>query len=71
MKVSSPIEPQLLSVGQAAAALGISIWTLRGWAYRGQIASHKVGKRLMISTAEVARIIRESERPRLASHRQD
>jgi excisionase family DNA binding protein len=59
------IAPKLISVQGAAAALGISVWTVRAWAYAGKISSNKLGKRLMVSSAEIDRIIAESERPRL------
>jgi excisionase family DNA binding protein len=39
---------RLVSVGQAAERLGLSIWTLRNWAYAGKIASCKLGARLLI-----------------------
>jgi predicted site-specific integrase-resolvase len=58
---------RLIPVGTAAKQLGLSIWTLRGWCYRGRCASHKLGNRLMLDESEVERIISESERPRLVS----
>jgi excisionase family DNA binding protein len=64
------IKPRLLSVKDAAAELGLSIWTLRAWAYSGRIGSHKVGNRLMIAPEEINRIVTESERPRLQDVRQ-
>jgi excisionase family DNA binding protein len=57
--------PRLVSVKTAAEILGVSIWTIRMWAYSGKICSHKLGKRLMVSTAEIDRIVTESVRPRL------
>jgi excisionase family DNA binding protein len=56
---------KLLTIQEAADSLGISVWTLRGWAYSGRISSHKLGKRLMVSLEELDRILTESERPRL------
>jgi len=57
--------PKLLTVQAASVALGLSVWTLRAWAYAGKISSNKLGRRLMVSTAEIDRLIAESERPRL------
>jgi excisionase family DNA binding protein len=57
---------QLYGVDAAAAMLGLSVWTLRSWAYSGKIASHKIGNRLLISAEELAKIVQESERPRIA-----
>jgi excisionase family DNA binding protein len=58
---------ELVGVDQAAAILGgLSPWTLRAWAYKGTLASHKIGTRLMFDRAELDRFIAESERPRLS-----
>jgi excisionase family DNA binding protein len=67
--MKSEIKPRLLSVKVAAGELGLSVWTLRAWAYSGRIGSHKVGNRLMIAPEEIDRIISESERPRLQDAR--
>jgi excisionase family DNA binding protein len=56
---------KLLTIQDAAHLLGLSVWTLRGWAYAGRISSHKLGKRLMVSQGELDRIVAETERPRL------
>jgi len=60
--------PRLISTHEAALRLGLSRWTLRDWCYRGRISSYKLGKtkmgRLMVSEAEIDRVIAESERPR-------
>ena len=39
------------------------MWTVRGWAYSGRIASIKLGARLMIPTTELDRLIKENLRP--------
>jgi excisionase family DNA binding protein len=56
---------RLLTVQACADQLGLSVWTVRLWAYQGKIASHKLGSRLMVSQSEIDRIISESERPRV------
>ena len=61
---------QLVSVNEAAQILGLSHWTLRGWANRGMVASHRLSTRLMFDRDEIDRVIRETERPRLADRRQ-
>ena len=56
----------MVSVEEGAHLLGdISPWTLRSWAYKGLVASHKIGTRLMFDRAEIDRVINESERPRV------
>ena len=47
--MKSEVKPRLMSVRTAAEELGLSVWTLRAWAYSGRIGSHKVGNRLMIA----------------------
>jgi hypothetical protein len=57
---------ELVGLEEAARILGgVSIWTLRQWAYKGKISSHKLSTRLMFDRAELDRVITESERPRL------
>ncbi len=59
----------LLPVKEAARQLGISVWTLRKKAYRGEIASVKIGVKLLISEREIERLIRNGMRPRRHVHR--
>ncbi len=54
---------RLQSVKDFAACLGLSVWTVRGWAYRGRVASIKLGARMMIPTTELDRLISENLRP--------
>ncbi len=61
---------QLVSVDDAAQILGLSHWTLRGWATKGIIASHRISTRLMFDRDEIDRLIRERERPRLVKRSQ-
>ncbi len=51
-------------VKDAAARLGISVWTLRKKAYEGEIDSIKIGAKLLIPESEIARLIQEGMRPR-------
>jgi excisionase family DNA binding protein len=66
-----PVSPvattqRLLSVKDFGALLGVSLWTVRGWAYKGRVASVKLGARMMIPTTELDRLIEENLRPRLS-----
>jgi excisionase family DNA binding protein len=54
----------LQPVKAAARRLGISIWTLRKKAYEGEVASVKIGAKLLIPESEIERMIREGLRPR-------
>lgn len=58
-----PSTPRLMSVSEFADALGLSVWTIRQWAYAGRIASNKLGARLMIPVQELDRLITETARP--------
>jgi hypothetical protein len=63
VKPPIPSSQRLQSIKDFAASLGISVWTVRGWAYSGRIASIKLGARLMIPTTELDRLIKENLRP--------
>ncbi len=56
---------KLIDLKSASERLGgLSIWTLRAWAYSGRIASVKVSTRLLIPVEEIDRLITEGTRPR-------
>jgi excisionase family DNA binding protein len=59
----------LLGVDEAQARTGVSKWTWRRWAYDGKIDSVKLGRRLLIPTTEIDRLIGDNTRPRLAEQR--
>jgi len=53
-------EPRLYSLGEAAELLGrSSIWTIRRQAALGRVKTTKIGKRIFVSSDELARIIAE------------
>jgi len=54
----------LLGVAEAEALTGVSRWTWRRWAYDGRICSVKLGKRLLIPTDEIERLVAAGTRPR-------
>lgn len=56
-------EAEFLGVAEAETRTGVSRWTWRRWAYDGKIASVKLGRRLLIPTAEIQRIIDRGMRP--------
>ena len=51
-------------IKDAAARLGISVWTLRKKAYEGDIDSIKIGVKLLIPESEIQRLILEGMRRR-------
>ena len=57
----------LQPVKNAARRLGISVWTLRKRAYEGDVASVKIGAKLLVPESEIERLIREGMRPRRAA----
>jgi excisionase family DNA binding protein len=59
------VKPMSLSVAEAEHLTGVSRWTWRRWAYDGRVGSVKLGKRLLIPTAEIERLMRENTRPAL------
>ena len=57
---------KLMGMSEAAEFFGVSPMTIRRWcALRGgkrKLGSFKVGKRILISSNEAARVLRQSER---------
>jgi predicted site-specific integrase-resolvase len=65
---SRDFKAEYLGVNEAEALSGVSRWTWRRWAYDGKVASVKLGKRLLIPSSEIARLIAENTRPRALEH---
>jgi hypothetical protein len=57
------VEAEFVSVARAEALTGISQWTWRQYAYRGKIASSKLGTRLLIPVKEIRRVLAAGYRP--------
>ena len=67
-KNPAPPQPKILfSIDEAADLLGLSPCTIRNWAYAGKIASHKIGRRLLVSQTSIDQVLSESLRPQLKS----
>jgi hypothetical protein len=58
---------RLLPVGEFSRQLGISIWTGRKMCYSGVVASNKIGRKLLIPSTEVDRLIGETLRPAVSA----
>jgi molybdopterin-binding protein len=54
----SPVE-DLVKIGAAAAALGVSVDTLRRWERDGRITFERRGNRRVLAADELARVLRE------------
>lgn len=63
------VSAEYLGVAEAEAMTNVSRWTWRRWAYDGKVGSVKLGKRLLIPTSEVQRLIAENSRPRLETRK--
>jgi hypothetical protein len=59
------IAREFVSVAQAEEMTSVSRWTWRVRAYRGDIASVKCGRRLLIPMSEIRRCMSEGLRPRV------
>ena len=60
---------KMLTVGEAAAALGIKSATVRSWVWKRQIEYVKVSRSVRIPAAEIQRIIRIGTRAALERSR--
>jgi molybdopterin-binding protein len=58
-----------LRIGPAAAALGVSVDTLRRWERNGRVTFERRGNQRYISAEEVARLMRERSSPHRSSAR--
>jgi excisionase family DNA binding protein len=62
--VGSPgiIRPRLLSVPEAARYLGgISVWTVRALAWRGEIPEVRIGRRLLFDVQDLDSLVERSK----------
>jgi molybdopterin-binding protein len=59
MQSGEPLKNDLVKIGAAAAALGVSIDTLRRWERAGRITFERRGKQRYISSQELANRLRE------------
>lgn len=64
MREQDNVRADYLGVAEAEALTGVSRWTWRKWAYEGRIESVKLGTRLLIPSAEIARLVAANTRRR-------
>jgi len=54
-------QPRLFNIKQAAAYLGVAVWTLRDLEWRGELpAVRNLGKRLLFDRAAAAHLVNTS-----------
>ena len=51
------MEQLLISIREAAAAIGLSPWTVRQYIRRGKIRGVKIGRRVLIEPGELERLV--------------
>jgi excisionase family DNA binding protein len=52
--------PLCVSIKDAAATLSLSPWTIRKWIVKGIIPSIRLGRRVLIQTTELEKLIQHS-----------
>ena len=63
--MKTQIERKFLSVTEAAAMTGISLWSWWRWGADGRIATTKIGNRVLIPIEEINRLAAEGMRPKI------
>jgi excisionase family DNA binding protein len=55
--MSTPAEPQALTIGQAASRLGVHRETLRAAIERGEVPAARLGRRWLVPVAALDRLL--------------
>ena len=50
-------EKLAIGLKDAAMAVGLSPWTLRGWIRRGKLRSVRLGRRVLVEPSELKRLV--------------
>jgi molybdopterin-binding protein len=69
MQTDDPAIDELVQIGAAAAALGVSLDTLRRWERAGRITFERRGNRRFISAVDLSNLLRERGATGLTSAR--
>jgi excisionase family DNA binding protein len=56
----------LLGLRDAAASLGLSHWTLREWIRQGKLKSVRLGRRVLVEPAEMARLVAAGRKEKIS-----
>ena len=55
-------QPRLFNIKQAAAYLGVAVWTLRDLEWRGELpAIRSLGKRILFDRADLDRLVEQKK----------
>ena len=52
------MEQIAIGLPEAAASLGLSVWTIRSWIRQGKIAAIRLGRRVMVEPAELRKLVK-------------
>ena len=51
------MEEIAIGIRDAAKAVGLSVWTLRGWIRHGKLRCVRLGRRVMVEPGELKRLV--------------
>jgi excisionase family DNA binding protein len=51
------MEQIAIGLPEAAASVGLSIWTLRAWIRQGNLSAVRLGRRVMVEPSELRRLV--------------
>jgi excisionase family DNA binding protein len=54
---------ETLSIDAVALRFGVSPWTVRTWIRMGRVPHYKVGRRVLISAADIEKLLAQSYKP--------
>lgn len=57
--------PQLFDISETAKRLSVSEWTVRAWARAGVLETVKLGRRVLVNSQELTRLIQKGTRARV------
>ena len=55
--------PQTVPIDAVAERLGVSAWTVRTWLRHGRFPYFKIGRRVLIRTEDIERLLSENFKP--------
>jgi excisionase family DNA binding protein len=53
------MEEIAIGIREAAKAVGLSVWTLRGWIRHGRLRSVRLGRRVMLEPEELRKLVEQ------------